>query len=1477
MHCLMAAYVYNQKIQSSIIIIMLLKKSTMEAVWYQWKRNLVTKVIVCYLLCCPIYAKVYNISESLPCEREPCTLIHLATLLSHDLNSNITIVLSPEVHNLSLNLSVSNVTNFSITGESQETVIACNGTGLRFHHIHNVLISGITFQGCGENIVKQVNRITVEDSAFLGTVRSRTALVLNVTTKASIYRCSFQNYTLGSTYNHNMLDLSTYYYDTSVPESVGGALIVSNSSLEISHSTFQGNSAGIGSAVFTERSSMINISESTFLFNNGSLPGPGHTFFAIDDSLIGVHNSTFLHNNGQYGVFGVVNSWIKLHFSSFSFNGAVLNDGGIITAFSSFLQIIQCKLTDNFAQVRGGVIHTIDTGISVRESIFNNNRAGNLGGALHLIGSSIEILDSDFTNSRAIDGGVVYAISSTIWISEGCNFNSSRADSYGGVALIIDGSLDINGSTFANNSAEEDGGVLDLSLGCDVTVSESTFENSVAQKGGVIHAHSGTLYLINATLSNNRATMNGGVLEVTDLMLNVYRCSFKGNIASLGAIVDVFYHSANISASNFSKNSAQNGVLQTTHCNVELYNVTVTENSALFAGMYIFQSIAHFTGLTIIEHNIGSLYAFDCYVHFIGSLIIRNCSEPMNETSFKGGGFTSYRSTISLNGTALLTHNQARRGGGFVALESFINIYGETTIHSNKAVDIGGGAYVYQSDFTVQDSNCIVTNNEAKQSGGGIHAISSLLTASSGHKTTHLRFVNNTASQGGGVYLEANSKFYVLKREPELNKPRTKVSFVENQGRKGGAIYVADETNSRACAATTECFFQVLSLHMEPSSYLNTINIFFSQNFASESGNNVFGGVLDRCLPSTFAEIHLLKDSDNGNNGLSYIALTTNVTFDSIASLAVRACFCVDGVPDCNYTPQTKIVKKGEKFTMEVVAVDEVGHALRTNITTSFRSIESGLLSGQISQFVNDSCTNLSFSVKSPQTSEKLYLHPDGPCNSKQYSKAAIPIQFASCICPIGFDSIVTTTNCKCTCASVLSSRITDCEPLNQSFIKSDASWISYTNETEPNGYIIHSHCPFDYCLPPSSSVRINLNTADGADAQCTHNRRGILCGACKEPYSLSLGSTRCLECPSYWPAYLVATILFVIVIGVAFVAAILFLNLTVAVGTINAIIFYVSIIDIQRSVYFPQQDTTYQAIVVAWLNLDFRIDLCFYKGMDAYLKTWLRLVFPAYIILLVIVVIMLSKYSSKFANFIGKKDPIATLATLILLSYTRLLNFVVEGLVFTTLNLPDGSVRILWLLDANINYFVSKHAPLFIVTLVILLVCVAFTLLLLLWQWIVKCFHKYQVLSFIHSPKFASFIETYHIPFNAYARYWTGLLLLVRIILYLVTVLNFNRNPHIQLTATAFTVGALLTIKGLYAKPIYRKRLLDGMETVIYFNIIAFTAFTAYTMESKGNQVAVAIVSTSVILIMLIAVIAYHVYTYTCIGRLLRKLDFHK
>ena len=77
---------------------------------------------------------------------------------------------------------------------------------------------------------------------------------------------------------------------------------------------------------------------------------------------------------------------------------------------------------------------------------------------------------------------------------------------------------------------------------------------------------------------------------------------------------------------------------------------------------------------------------------------------------------------------------------------------------------------------------------------------------------------------------------------------------------------------------------------------------------------------------------------------------------------------------------------------------------------------------------------------------------------------------------------------------------------------------------------------------------------------------------------------------------------------------------------------------------------------------------------MDTYIKTWLKLAFPVFIFLLVGFVIIISSYSIRFSKLIGSKDPVATLATLILLSYAKILETCFESLSVGILSYPDGS-----------------------------------------------------------------------------------------------------------------------------------------------------------------------------------------------------------
>lgn len=126
--------------------------------------------------------------------------------------------------------------------------------------------------------------------------------------------------------------------------------------------------------------------------------------------------------------------------------------------------------------------------------------------------------------------------------------------------------------------------------------------------------------------------------------------------------------------------------------------------------------------------------------------------------------------------------------------------------------------------------------------------------------------------------------------------------------------------------------------------------------------------------------------------------------------------------------------------------------------------------------------------------------------------------------------------------------------------------------------------------------------------------------------------------------------------------------------------------------------------------------------------------------------------------------------------------------------------------------------------------------------------------------------MEPYHAPYVAEYRFWTGLLLIVRIVLFSVSAINFSRDPRIDFVATIFVVGCLVLFKGIMAKRIYKNVVIDVMETAIYFNLVFFAVFTWYSSDFGGNQVAVAYISVVIICILLVAVIAFHLVCFTCI-----------
>jgi predicted outer membrane repeat protein len=478
------------------------------------------------------------------------------------------------------------------------------------------------------------------------------------------------------------------------------------------------------------------------------------------------------------------------------------------------------------------------------------------------------------------------------------------------------------------------------------------------------------------------------------------------------------------------------------------------------------------------SNNLGSLVAFNSNITFTGyATFVNNTPSLTVSGDFQeGGAITLLQSNIYFDGECNLEHNHAENGGAIHSTESKLYVNGDVTIAHNTATGNGGGVYLSTSELNCQpESNFELYNNTAVSKGGGLHAIGSSIKAASStdqylsnygrlhyiYTGARIDIRRNAAERGGGLSLEANTKLYILKYNAIIyyyqikgarNTKLNTTTFTANSADYGGAIHVDDDTNSGTCAknAKTDCFFQVLALYTDENPFLpQSMN--FSQNHANISGSTLYGGLLDRCAVSPFAEVHnkYPHDFKDRGGGIAYFKNVSTPTYYnyrlgleivvdtnlSISSSPVQVCLCfnADHNNDCTRQYNYTEVKKGETFTLSVVAVDQIGQPVSATIQTSLHFTESGLAEGQLARRIPAECTN---NVVSPHVSENVSLYAsDGPCKDAELSSAAVEIDFLPCSCPIGFqESGMNSTNCMCDCDNDISRYIQQCD--------SHAHWI---------------------------------------------------------------------------------------------------------------------------------------------------------------------------------------------------------------------------------------------------------------------------------------------------------------------------------------------------------------------------------------------------------------------------------------------------
>ena len=1309
----------------------------------------------------------------------------------------------------------------------------------------------------------------------------------------------------------------------------------------IEKSKFSYNTAQYGGGITITsyaRSGSIEFSNCTIYDNIAQYGGGVYIYFVDGRGSIEVSNCTVYGNTAQNGGGGVA---IYLHNGSGSievsnctiYNNTAQIGGGVDIYFvdgSGSIEVSNCTIYDNIAQHGGGVdIYFVDGrgSIEVSNCTVYGNTAQNGGGGvaiyLHNGSGSIEVSNCTIYNNTAQIGGGVYIYfvdgRGSIEVSNCTVYGNTAQNGGGGVAIYLhngSGSIEVSNCTIYNNTAQIGGGVdiYFVDGRGSIEVSNCTVYGNTAQNGGggvgiYLHNGSSSIEVSNCTIYNNTAQFGGGAviyLHNGSVSIEFSNCTIYNNTAQFGGGAVIYLHNGSVSieVSNCTiyNNTAQIGggvyiYFVDGRGSIEVSNCTIYNNTAQFGG-----------GAVIYLHNgSGSIEVSNCtiynntaqigggvYIYFVdgrGSIEVSNCTIYNNTAQNGGGGVGIYllNGSVSIEvSNCTIYNNTAQIGGG-------VDIYllngsgsievSNCTIYNNTA-QYGGGVdiYLHNGSVSIEVSNCTIYNNTAHY-GSGLNALQDASTSRihftnisfyfnkvsnkhhkyhsillleniknvtfdqidiSNHDTTgllsinslimfdgHNTFINNSGINGGGMALYGFSQL--------LLKQNTNISFVNNHASEsGGGIFVSqviDDNNLTICSFKNFLYYNTIAKTM----------LYFVNNTADVSGDVLYGSKISFCLHFDFDhQFHYPQQT-----GLSVVS-----------SDPIQVCFCESNRQNCSIR------------NINITAIP----GINVNISLATVGNKDGLTKGVIKLTTSDgsssnvqtdnprlnaTCTNVTFKlIANPSlNTTQVYVTSESSISEPSSDPLAKLIKVNIESCPIGYPLV----NNACSCRSELNTSSITCDINTQIITRDDDMWIGYKNDSDC--LIVYPHCPFDYCNDGKTQFKITF-----PDPQCLLNRSGILCGQCTNGLSLMLGSNQCGQCSNN---YIALIILFALA-GIALVAFIIALNLTVSVGTINGLIFYANVVKIYEPIFFPNGPVKLLSQFISWLNLDLGIETCFFDGMDSCSKTWLQFVFPGYVWFLLILIIILSQYSSKVVRLVGS-HAVPVLATMILLSYTKLIRTVFQALYFINIQCNgNNNVPLLrWYIDANVQYFRGYcHLPLFLFSLaVLILLIVPYTFYLLtiplLEGPLSKYMHCCQKLWRYMKP----FFDAYGGPYRDKCRFWTGFLLLVRVVLALVVSLDIEATISLDvLTSLLFVIISMYFL----LKGIYRHLPLACLEMSFFLNLMFMAYVSVQTYKASNSRQVLSVALVTVSFVVFCGIILYHVWdqlSKSCLKRPFAKI----
>ena len=185
------------------------------------------------------------------------------------------------------------------------------------------------------------------------------------------------------------------------------------------------------------------------------------------------------------------------------------------------------------------------------------------------------------------------------------------------------------------------------------------------------------------------------------------------------------------------------------------------------------------------------------------------------------------------------------------------------------------------------------------------------------------------------------------------------------------------------------------------------------------------------------------------------------------------------------------------------------------------------------------------------------------------------------------------------------------------------------------------------------------------------------------------------------------------------------------------------------------------------------------------------------------------------FAGYDGGSHAVPALATLFLMSYTKILVTVTNALSMSRLPCND-SILTVWSIDGNIEYGSGKHLILILFSCGVLVFGLAYPVLVLCAPLLEKYSHKCIPHKWNLVAKLKPLMDAYGGPYKDKYRFWTGVTLMVRLI---VTVtFSFTSGRLAVVNACIITIGVvgIFTVWS-FTKGVYKTIFLNALEVFIF------------------------------------------------------------